>query len=443
MGVLGLGSRTAACGIVVALSACGGGGSASVQTVTLYVAFAYPQTPSSLRVPVRSVPAITGLQGHAPICSQASGSLPSGVALDSTSCVVSGVPTAAGTFAFVVRLTSADVQGSVDAQGSIVVVDPTPTLMKAAGLSASGPYNADLSLQYAQALAARALVAFDSAYVAQPGDAVNYAVAGGALPSGIAFDAATGMIQGTPNGYGSYAVQIAATLLRDGASYTTQPLTVTLSVSTLALRVSYPGPCLVPVGTPLICAPVIDNPSALPGVALQYSAAGLPAGFSIDPVTGVIAGTTTVAADVPVNIAIRGVYPDGSVQDAVAGATLRTAGIWPVYEPTTTDFGFASGPIVAPTPAFGYGGKLTAGVSFGADVTRVTGPVAGDVYAYALLPLDASTPLPAWVRIDPNTGHLSGVPPGGTAPASWRVQLTTLRGGTTYVYTTSWIVWFL
>jgi len=405
-----------------------------VQTVTLYVSFDYPSVQTNLRVSASSSPQIGGLQGHAPHCVLVGGALPSGMALDAATCIVSGTPTAAGTFSYVVRLTAVDVQGSIDAQGTITVTDPTPVLVLASGASVD-PSIPTLNLQYGQTLAARAVVAFDQRYVAQAGDTVSYAIAAGSLPSGIVLDPSTGRLQGTPTGYGQATAQFVATLVRGGVSYPTQPLGVTINVSTNALQVAYLSPCLVPVGTPLTCTPTFESASALVGVSLRYSSSNLPAGFAIDPVSGVISGTTTTIIDAQPDVIVQGTYPDGSVQTSAAGLApyLRAVGSWPAYEPAAGDFGLASGPVISPIPGYAYGVHFTPGVSFGIDVSRVTASVAGDVYGYALLPYDTNTPLPSWLAIDAGTGHLFGVAPAGTAPVFWRVQLTLLRGGVTYV----------
>ncbi|CAN0469428.1 unnamed protein product, partial [Phaeothamnion confervicola] len=212
--------RVVVCCVAVWLSACGGGGGdGSTQTETLYVSFGYPDARPNLRAPMRSTPEIAGLKGHAPRCTLTGGTLPAGVTLDPSSCVVSGTPTTAGTFVYYVRLTASGVEGSVDSEGLIIVSDPTPTMVLGEGLQPSGPYYPPFGLEYAQALAERPLVLLDYTYTPQAGDVVSFAVTGGALPSGISLDTATGKIRGTPTGYGISDVSVRATLVRGGVTY--------------------------------------------------------------------------------------------------------------------------------------------------------------------------------------------------------------------------------
>src|SRR5450432_1273824 len=85
--------------LIAGLSACGGGGpGGETQTVTLVVAFSYPDSQSDVRTSVQLQPSITGLQGHSPVCTLTGGTLPPGVSLDSATCLLSGTPTTTGRY---------------------------------------------------------------------------------------------------------------------------------------------------------------------------------------------------------------------------------------------------------------------------------------------------------------------------------------------------------
>ena len=108
------------------------------------------------------------------------------------------------------------------------------------------------------------------------------------LPAGLALDAATGAIMGTPVAVGVTVVSVTAT----NATGTSNAATLTLTVSA--------------AGT----APVITSPIAEPGTVgtvfatyaitatgspTSYAATGLPPGLSLNAATGAISGTPTAA----------------------------------------------------------------------------------------------------------------------------------------------------
>ncbi|HEY4069241.1 MAG TPA: putative Ig domain-containing protein [Burkholderiaceae bacterium] len=196
------------------------------------------------------------------------------------------------------------------------VATPGPALALAPGLVPAAAGDANLTLQYQQPQAALAIVVPDPAtYVAQAGDQLSYAIASGALPTGIAFDPATAAIRGTPSGVGRTTVRIVATLVRGGTAYSSAPFAVTLNVSSSLVQAAYSQPCAAPAGSLLTCAPVVTIAPSLSGETLRFIAPDLPAGFAIDPATGIITGATSVVGDLGVFVTLRTTYADGSFQD--------------------------------------------------------------------------------------------------------------------------------
>jgi len=120
------------------------------------------------------------------------------------------------------------------------------------------------------------------------GDDLVWSASG--LPPGMTISPSTGVISGSPNDPGVYAVTVTAT--DDGAP----PMSGSDSFSwTIESPPGYPVAEPVPdqtgrVGVPVVLAIEGSHPD---GLAISYSASGLPAGLSIAPDTGVISGTPT------------------------------------------------------------------------------------------------------------------------------------------------------
>ncbi len=109
------------------------------------------------------------------------------------------------------------------------------------------------------------------------------------LPNGLIFDGATGIISGTP-ATPSPATTYTITGYNEGGNYST---TVTISVIIPAPVITYPTPEVYTTNTPI--TPLV--PTNTGGAADSYTVdQPLPAGLTLDPVTGIINGTPTVVS---------------------------------------------------------------------------------------------------------------------------------------------------
>jgi len=131
------------------------------------------------------------------------GALPPGVALASTTGVISGQPTKDGVYDFTVTTTS----GTLTTQKSFTIVAVRPVVI---ATNATLP-RAVTGTTYSQTLAADGGVG-----------TVSWSIASGALPTGLALGSTTGTLAGTPTVAGTYefTVLAASDTLRDTRKFT-------------------------------------------------------------------------------------------------------------------------------------------------------------------------------------------------------------------------------
>jgi hypothetical protein len=117
-------------------------------------------------------------------------------------------------------------------------------------------------------------------------------------------------IQGTASALGTFRCTVTATIFSDFGN----------SSQTKTYRVNVVGPCMPPQITSGNPPPVTAGASFVFGVMatgtvpLTFSATGLPAGLTLNPVSGVIAGTPQAAGSYPVSILVAGCGPS-ALQD--------------------------------------------------------------------------------------------------------------------------------
>jgi hypothetical protein len=208
---------------------------------------------------------------------------------------------------------------------------------------------------------------------------------GGTLPPGLSIDSSTGTITGTPTTAGSYPVTITAS---DNAGYSAQA-TFTWVVSNV-VTVTNPGDQGDVSGSSITPLAIGSSDTSSTATVTYSAGSTLPSGLSIDPSTGIVSGSPTIAGTYPVTV---------SVTDD-AGYSASTSFTW-----TITNTVSVTNP-----------GSQTS-VS-GSDITPL-GIVASDSLSTATLTYGDGGTLPPGLSIDAGSGVISGSPTtAGTYPVT-------------------------
>ncbi|HTJ79637.1 MAG TPA: putative Ig domain-containing protein [Rariglobus sp.] len=309
--------------------------------------------------------------------------------------------------------------------------------------------------------------------IAAAGSPTSYTAT--SLPAGLVFDANTGIISGVPTTAGTTQVLLGAT---DGVTTGNSTVTITIAdVATIPVIVNDP---LVAGGT---VGDAFNFTVTASGSPVSYTASPLPAGLSIDTVTGIISGTPTTVGTTTVTL---GATNGTGTGNATLTITIATTSVAPVILNTTlsasgtvgTAFNFTVA--ATGTPTRYTASPLPAGLSIGLTTGAITGvpttvsntvvtigatnafgtgtatltidivaaPMAAPVipndplsaggivgtpFSYAIIATGTVTsytasPLPAGLSIDTVTGIISGTP---TTASTVVVTLGAVNGGGT------------
>ena len=265
---------------------------------------------------------ITASGGVAPYTwSVSSGALPGGLTLDPASGVISGTPTAPGSYSFSVSLadssTPAAQTATVSASITIAAAPPPPAMTVTD--TVTGGIVGD---------------AYQATLIPANGTGpYSFAVTSGALPAGLSLDPNLGIISGTPTTAGTFTATITVT---DSSTPTRQTATDSVSITITA-----PGPLAVSttslpdgaVGAPYATPVAVTGGTGADTFAI--TSGSLPAGLALDPATGIINGTptTTGASAFTVTVTDSATPTAGT---AAASLTLTIDAATPVSITTTS-----------------------------------------------------------------------------------------------------------
>ncbi|MGB7723654.1 MAG: putative Ig domain-containing protein [Bryobacteraceae bacterium] len=301
--------------------------------------------------------------GTPPYTWSASG-LPSGLSISSAG-VISGTPTASGTFSVTVQATDSAQVTATKAYSVTVAAATAPLSITTQAPLAGG----EVGVAYTQAFAAT-------------GGTPPYTWSASGLPSGLSISSA-GVISGTPAASGSFPVTVQAT---DSAKATaTKSFTITVTALTITTATLPNGT----VGTSYTATTLAATGGTPP---YTWSASGLPSGLSISS-AGVISGTPAVAGSFSVTL---------KVTDSAQATATQTFTITVAAALTITTATLPNATVGTP-----YSQTLTASGS--------------GTFAWSV----STGALPAGITLS-SAGSLSGTP---TAPGTFTFTVSVTGGG--------------
>ena len=210
--------------------------------------------------------------------SLASGTLPTGLALTTSSNqgVLSGIPTATGTFVFSIRVTDSSnpAQSATSLDYSVVISGPLPLSITTPSPMTGGTYN----------------VAYNHTVSATGGvQPYTFTHTAGSLPPGLTLGT-DGAITGAPTNTGTFDFTVQVTDSQSSPATATKDLSITVTAPTLSITTTS-----LPNGT--VNTPYSQTVSATGGIppyAFAQTAGSLPDGLSLGS-DGAITGTPTTA----------------------------------------------------------------------------------------------------------------------------------------------------
>jgi len=204
------------------------------------------------------------------------GSLPPGLTLNTTTGVVSGTPTTAGTYTFKAKVV--DSKGASDITDSCTITVQSVPIELQCGSCGTG--NGTSGTAYSAALK-----------VVGGTGPFTFSIISGALPAGVTLSSSTGTISGTPTTAGTYT--FTAKVIDSKGATDTVTCTIIVGSTAIDLQCGTCGAAKGSAGTAYSSA--LKVVGGTPGFTFSIISGSLPAGLTLNTSTGVISGTPTTA----------------------------------------------------------------------------------------------------------------------------------------------------
>jgi len=347
-----------------------------------------------------------------------SGSLPSGLTLNTSTGAITGTPTTAGMYNFTAQVV--DSKGNTATSSCSIVVS---------GLTLSCP-----------AGSAQLGAAYSSALVASGGVApYTFSIISGSLPPGLTLNTSTGAITGTPTTAGTY--NFTAQVVDSKGNTATSSCSIV--VSSLALT--------CPTGTAQVGVSYNSPLGASGGVApytFSIAIGALPPGLSLNTSTGAITGTPTTAGTY--NFTAQVVDSQGNTVTSSCSIVVSLPALTLSCPTGTAQMGVAYSSVlnaaggVAPYTFSIISGALPPGLSLNSSTGAITGtPTTAGTYNFTAQVVDSKgntasascSIVVTTAGTSPTTTSLvlspSSIPAGSVGPIVMTATVSPVSGGGT------------
>lgn len=228
------------------------------------------------------------------------GTLPAGLSLHTGTGVISGTPSASGSYSFTVQATNSIGSDSQTFTGTVTssAVAPDITTTSLNSLTQGTAFSQTLAVTGTTPL--------------------TWTISAGTLPAGLSMNSATGIITGTPTGSGAYSFSVQAT---NTAGSDTQAYSGTIASTGTAPTITTTTLDALQAGFSF--SQTLNRTGSTP-MTWGVSAGTIPAGLTINSSTGVISGTPTTAG--AYSFTVQAVNSFGNDTQAYSGTVAAGAG---------------------------------------------------------------------------------------------------------------------
>src|ERR1700687_4506053 len=281
------------------------------------------------------------------------GTLPAGLTLNSTTGVISGTPTTAGTSSVTVQATDSSTPQQTPTKQFNIMINPVLSITTTPPMPSG-----TVGTAYSQTLMT------NGGGIAP----ISWSVTVGARPGGLTLNATTGVISGTPTTATGSPFNFTVKASDSGTPIQTSTKALSISIATAPLSVLTTGLPDGVVGQSYSGA-MLQSAGGNPPVTWSISVGALPAGLALNPNTGAITGSPTAAGTTFTVMATDSTTP--TAQTATKQLTIK---VNPVLTVTTTSLpgGTVNTPYSATLVSSGGAAPITWTVTTGALPARLS-----------------------------------------------------------------------